>query len=507
MAFVAVPAVIGGGAAIAAATTRIRRWTRDGDDDDDGDGFRGYKKVKDSRLAAWAPSKMYDRATQKIVEKALDALEDSVLDETPYFPRCLQFTNHIKASVWAEVKDELEDMINESLSASDKEYRELRLRNWAKHPHIWPAGHCLPNIYNWVRARFLYAVLPADANVWRVLRDPIAVFIYMLTLTPTYCISTWMFVVLFFFIEKSDEYQLVNYILKFKATQFLSVGIYTMGKLSVLLYDCLEGVLRNEAVEACQQNAPGQYAGYDYYIVMELVRVVFLYLAFFYLARGYAFGGKEELLALEHVRVDAADGSLDGTQDRSALKENLHLHADQDIDDDEYLVAIKSARELYDAKPKYGGSIRFFMLWDFLTIVAIVGVHALKLLSLDEYVRAEYSTCTSACEGEHHAQTSGLATCIEACGASSVTETFMFHATLSYIKTFYALFSWPFLIFMVPVVGGAFAEARPTAYDKSGMLCPNLSSGQLKTKYDFEKENQIGDFSPLKGWQGRLAMV
>ena len=83
----------------------------------------------------------------------------------------------------------------------------------------------------------------------------------------------------------------------------------------------------------------------------------------------------------------------------------------------------------------------------------------------------------------------------------------MFNATLSYIKTFYALFSWPFLIFMVPVVGGAFAEARPTAYDKSGMLCPNLSSGQLKTKYDFEKENQIGDFSPLKGWQGRLAMV
>ena len=103
--------------------------------------------------------------------------------------------------------------------------------------------------------------------------------------------------------------------------------------------------------------------------------------------------------------------------------------------------------------------------------------------------------------------TTAIATCVEACGASSVTETFMFHATLSYIKTFYALFSWPFLIFMVPVVGGAFAEARPTAYDKSGMLCPNLSSGQLKTKYDFEKENRIGDFSPRKGWQGRLAMV
>ena len=92
---VAVPAVIGGGAAIAAATTRIRRWTRDGgDDDDDGDGFRGYKKVKDL-LAAWAPSKMYDRATQKIVEKALDATEDSVLSETPHAAPFLEL-HHVR---------------------------------------------------------------------------------------------------------------------------------------------------------------------------------------------------------------------------------------------------------------------------------------------------------------------------------------------------------------------------------------------------------------------------
>ena len=86
--------------------------------------------------------------------------------------------------MWAEVKDELEDMINESLSASDKEYRELRLRNWARYPNFWPDGYCLPNVYNWVRARFLYAVLPADANVWRILRDPVS---YTHLTLPTIC--------------------------------------------------------------------------------------------------------------------------------------------------------------------------------------------------------------------------------------------------------------------------------------------------------------------------------
>ena len=146
-------------------------------------------------------------------------------------------------------------------------------------------------------------MLPADANVWRVLRDPIAVFIYMLTRTPTYCISTWMFVVLFFFIEKSGG-QLVNYASSSRRRN-------SSPSASIRWASCrrstVEGVLRN--AEACQQNAPGQYAGYDYYIAMELVRVVFLYLAFFYLARGYAYGGKEELLGSN--RVDAADGSLD----------------------------------------------------------------------------------------------------------------------------------------------------------------------------------------------------
>ena len=55
---------------------------------------------------------------------------------------------------------------------------------------------------------------------------------------------------------------------------------------------------------------------------MEPIRIGFVYIAFLMLVCGYAFGGKEEVLALEHVRIDAADGSLDGHTHTKKLKKN-----------------------------------------------------------------------------------------------------------------------------------------------------------------------------------------
>lgn len=40
-----------------------------------------------------------------------------------------------------------------------------------------------------------------------------------------YAINVWLFIVLFFLIDKQDEYQLVNFILKFKGFQAVSALI------------------------------------------------------------------------------------------------------------------------------------------------------------------------------------------------------------------------------------------------------------------------------------------
>ena len=182
--------------------------------------FDEYKKKRGmSRFGSWAPGKLFDSALQKAVGKALNAVEAMVVIEDPYMPKCFglrDLATATKKQLWVEVKDALNDMINESISSADADYRHMRLRNWAAYPHLWPANRCLPNPYNWFRAHFLYAIFPADASRWKMLRDPFAVVIILLSLCPLYAVSVWMFILLFFLIDKRDEHQLVGYILKFR---------------------------------------------------------------------------------------------------------------------------------------------------------------------------------------------------------------------------------------------------------------------------------------------------
>ena len=209
----------------------------------------------------------------------------------------------------------------------------MRLKHWAGYPQFWPRGSCCPRPYTWFRARFLYAILPADAGRWQTLRNPKTVGIFMLSFCPFYAVSVWVFVLLFCLIDKTDEYQLSQYILKFKTTQFL-IGLFGLIQFASKMFYCLDGVNDfydgvnvNGTHDRCVVAAPGQRPQDDYLIAMEPVRVGFVYLAWFLLWSGRAYGGKAELLALEHVRVDAADGSLDGQLAKEKLKTNVNQKA------------------------------------------------------------------------------------------------------------------------------------------------------------------------------------
>ena len=52
------------------------------------------------------------------------------------------------------------------------------------------------------------ALQPADATIWKVAQDPFALFVLALSVTPTLAINVWVFVALFFLIDKKDEFQL-----------------------------------------------------------------------------------------------------------------------------------------------------------------------------------------------------------------------------------------------------------------------------------------------------------
>ena len=104
--------------------------------------FDEYKKKRGmSRFGSWAPGKLFDSALQKAVGKALNAVEAMVVIEDPYMPKCFglrDLATATKKQLWVEVKDALNDMINESISSADADYRHMRLRNWAAYPTCGP---------------------------------------------------------------------------------------------------------------------------------------------------------------------------------------------------------------------------------------------------------------------------------------------------------------------------------------------------------------------------------
>lgn len=63
-------------------------------------------------------------------------------------------------------------------------------------------------------------------------------------------------------------------------------------------------------------------------------------------------------------------------------------------------------------------------------------------------------------------------------------------ATLYFCQFAYALASFPFLAFEVPIVGELLHGAKKTAYDASGMLCPKLNTSQMKAKMKLEEEDE-----------------
>ena len=68
-----------------------------------------------------------------------------------------------QVKIWSTVDEELKNGIMASYGRANKEYRELRLKQWAKAPPF-----TRDNIYAWLRAKVLYATQPADATIWKV---------------------------------------------------------------------------------------------------------------------------------------------------------------------------------------------------------------------------------------------------------------------------------------------------------------------------------------------------
>jgi len=83
------------------------------------------------------------------------------------------------------------------------------------------AAHALASARAWV----LYTLYPHDQTIWRQLRWPSFWALKLVSVFPLYGVQPAFFIAEFLLLDRSDEYQLVRYILLFKGAQFFTLGV------------------------------------------------------------------------------------------------------------------------------------------------------------------------------------------------------------------------------------------------------------------------------------------
>uniref|UniRef100_A0A7S0JGZ4 Uncharacterized protein n=1 Tax=Calcidiscus leptoporus TaxID=127549 RepID=A0A7S0JGZ4_9EUKA len=402
------------------------------------------------------------------------------------------------SKMWAAAGPELKSQIMQAIGQKNKKFRGSQINFW---PQRYP--NPLKHPFLWFRAVFLYSQVPADCTFVMKLQNPFYVFLLLLKLSGT-TVSVLVYAVYFLLTDWNDEYQMVAFILKFKGFQFLSPGIFHSITVAMGFFACLASIHTHGeeqcaiSTRECNDLAPGRHHGahsIEAQLFFELLRYTMIYYAAFRLYTGRTIGGDEAILALERVRLDLADGEIDGVLVKTSSlwservtklldkkgnaskvvrrEKNGESHATLE----EMSAAIREARESTGAESQRDSMLPLFMVYD-------VSVSVTLAVAFSVYAIAR--------------------------GFSED----MVGTGIYYLHILYGLLSAPFLLFSAPIFGPALHRSCPTGYDKSGLLVPKLSGGLIKRKIKAEEKallegepkregRRVRVFSSLRAGGGR----
>ena len=115
----------------------------------------------------------------------------------------------------------------------------------------------------YLRGRLLYNVYPYDQSMWQMLHNPKWCLAFTLSVWPLYGLQPLYWAVIFCCIERTDEFQLVNFILEFKALMFFSIGFVCLGIGASLDHICLTW---SKEGHFCDQLGPGTSHSFEWEI-------------------------------------------------------------------------------------------------------------------------------------------------------------------------------------------------------------------------------------------------
>ncbi len=361
--------------------------------------------------------------------------------------------------LWPDVEQEMRWGILDSLQLVDNEtnlFRELRLRRWTAR-----APPPCPNPLAWARARLLHLVLPAEAKT--VAHDVASTALYALNLVTAYEVCNVVTLLHFALIDKSDEYQLVHFLLQSKVAHFIAFGLIPVVETCFHYMNCV--LLDVGTAHPCHLTATASPLS----ATLELARVI-VAAAAFVLLRTRARGGPEQLARLEVRRLRLAD------TERTAAG----------------IRAIAGGRVVQARGGKGGIVLAWLFAWDTVAFCAAAVVGMVNLAHKRAIVDCESQDC-SVFDATELVDSDPLAAAVNALGGRlpALLADRRFWATLDFTQTSYSMCLGFYVVLALPPCKKFLTLCQRTGYDKGGALCWALSDDEKKTrKGQLEREER-----------------
>eukprot|EP00931_Biecheleriopsis_adriatica_P022339 TRINITY_DN14380_c0_g1_i1.p1 TRINITY_DN14380_c0_g1~~TRINITY_DN14380_c0_g1_i1.p1 ORF type:complete len:685 (-),score=99.74 TRINITY_DN14380_c0_g1_i1:35-2089(-) len=194
-----------------------------------------------------------------LMESLKQSIKRSALSDPDMWKPVRSAVDAVVEQFWEDVEHEIERSLEAALL-------QARADADAEGPSAaFPLG-----LWYRFRAFVLHHYLPHNRSIFGKLNDPVRVFIFALIL------------LMIAFPGPPDEYQLINYILLFKGTQFLTSGLIQMASASAHYYMCYS-FHRASIAECLDRSGPGASQGFglafDYLGSIALVWIAFSLLA------------------------------------------------------------------------------------------------------------------------------------------------------------------------------------------------------------------------------------
>jgi len=189
-------------------------------------------------------------------------------------------------------------------------------------------------------------MLPYDKTIWAQTKDPLWWCFTIFTMIPVYGCLQFSYMLNYLMSDREDEYQLVNFILVFKAGVFISQGLIAAMIGAAQYYFC-----SNKASHSCDSGGPGQTPLFDIDMGFFVLQIFLLWHA----AWALPYSAKKGTVTLKK-------------------RSGAHTAVDDEVEEKDCCG--------YTTHPSRGGSIHGFVIYDaviFFICLALIGYAATQI--------------------------------------------------------------------------------------------------------------------------------